>query len=122
MKKLSIKHLLILFLTTMLIVCLTSCEEDFENASTLKKLYKTYKNGSIDECKYNDQTVYRATLNVYDANVVIHDKNGKQIGTCNYAWEQFDVICTKLTDCETIYRCKDNIWGFPEIDKYGLGK
>ncbi|HNY44294.1 MAG TPA: hypothetical protein PKH15_06355 [Bacteroidales bacterium] len=79
MKNLSIKHLLILFLTTMLIVCLTSCEEDFENASTLKKLYKTYKNGSIDECKYNDQTVYRATLNVYDANVVIHDKSENKL-------------------------------------------
>ncbi|HQI40691.1 MAG: hypothetical protein B6D44_11210 [Ignavibacteriales bacterium UTCHB2] len=123
MKSINIKHLFILTLTTMLTLGMTSCKkDDFENASTLKKLYKTYKNGSIDECKYNGQTVYCAELNAYDAGSIVYDKDGKQIGTCNYAWGQVDAICEQLTDCETVYRVKDNIWGQSEVDKYGLGK
>ncbi len=123
MKSINIKSIFILTLTTVLAIGLTSCKkDDFKNTSTLKKLYETYKNGSIDECKYNGQTVYYAELNIYDAGSIIFDKDGNQIGTCNYAWEHADAICEKLEKCETVYRVKDNIWGESEIDKYGLGK
>lgn len=123
MKSINIKNLFILTLTTMLVIGLTNCKkDDFENASTLKKLYETYKNGSIDKCKYNGQTVYFVELNIYDAGSIIFDKDGNQIGTCNYAWGHADAMCEQLEECETVYRVKDNIWGKPEIDKYGLGK
>jgi len=107
----------------MLTIALSGCKKDnFENASTLRKLYKNYKNGSIDECRHNGQTVYIAGINAVDAGSSVYDKDGKQIGTCNFAWGQPDAICGQLTDCETIYRVKDNIWGQPAVDKYGLGK
>ncbi len=123
MRNKSIIFLINLTLTTLLILGVTSCKkDDIENKGTLEQLYKTYKNGEISECKYNGQTVYSAGLNVYDSGSVIYDKDGKQIGTCNYAWEQADAICGQMTACETIYRIKDNIWGQPAVDKYGLGQ
>ncbi len=123
MKSRNIKHLVLLAFTTMLIVAFASCQKyDYENAGTLRKLYKKYKSGTIDECKYKGQTVYSAGLNAYDAGSSIYDKDCKLIGTCNFAWGQADSICGQLTNCETIYRVKNNIWGQPAVDKYGLGK
>lgn len=113
----------ILTMTLMLSIGLSSCKkDDFENKQTLKKLYKTYKNGEITECKHNGETVYGAGLNAYDAGSFVYDKDGKKIGTCNYAFRQVDSICVQVTECEVIYRVKDNIWGQPAVDKYGLGK
>lgn len=100
----------------------TSENSGLANGKTLEKLYKAYENGAISECKYNGQTVYSAALNVYDAGSRIYDKEGNAIGSCNYAWGNVDSICSQLMDCEVIYRVKDNIWGQPPVDKYGLGK
>ncbi len=123
MNSIKSKILLVLTLTALLTLGLAGCnKDDTDNRNTLKTLYKTYKNGSIDQCKYNGQTVFCAEQNVYDASSTVYDNNGKQIGTCNYAWGQLDEICGKLEDCETVYRVKDNIWGQPAVDKYGLGK
>ncbi len=115
--------LTVLTWTTMLILGVTCTEKGaFENEKTLKQLYETYKDGQISECKYNGKRVYSACLNAYDAGSVIYDKDGKQIGRCNYAWgKEVDSICKQLTDNEVIYRVKDNIWGLPAVDKYGLG-
>lgn len=117
------KHVFMLILTTMLTISLTGCgQHDFENAETLKELYKTYKNGSITECKHNGKIVYSAGLNMTDAGGSVFDKDGQLIGSCNFAWGKPDAICSELAACETVYRVKDNIWGLPAVDKYGLGK
>lgn len=110
-------------MTVLLSIGIPSCKKDnFENKQTVKQLYNTYKNGEISECKHNGQTVYSAGLNAYDAGGAVYDKDGKQIGSCNFALGNVDSICGQLIDCEVIYRVKDNIWGQPAVDKYGLGK
>jgi hypothetical protein len=93
-----------------------------DTPAPIKQLYSIYQNGEISVCKYNGELGYSCGLNAYDAGTVVYDKNGKQIGTCNYAFRKVDAMCEKLTDCETVYRVKDNIWKTPAIDKYGLGK
>ena len=119
----SIRKLILLAMTVILSIGVYSCyKNSTENKETLKKLYKVYKDGEIDECKYNGKIVYCAGLNAYDAGSIIYDKEGKQIGSCNYAWGDVDTICKKLTDCKVIYRVKNNIWGEPAVDEYGLGK
>ncbi len=118
-----IKLFTFLTMTLILLIGISSCKKtEFENQETLKELYKIYKNGSISECKYNGQTVYSAGQNAHDVGGAVYDKDGQAIGTCNFAWGKPDTICSQITDCETIYCVKDNIWGQPAIDKYGLGK
>ena len=81
------KHFIFLSLITLFFIGLAGCKKDnciYE--STLIKLYKAYKNGEISECKHNGQTVYCAVLNAYDAGSNIYHKDGKLIGTCNFAW------------------------------------
>lgn len=122
MKNVNKLFLTILTLVSILILDLASCSKDVvENETTLEQIYKTYKNGEIDECKYNGQTVYKASLNAFDAGSLIYDKDMNQIGTCNYAFGQVDSICNQLTNCITIYRIEDNFWGLPAVNKYGLG-
>lgn len=97
--------------------------DSVENGKVLEKLYKIYKEGEISECKYKGETVYTATLNAYDAGVRVYDRNGEVIGSSNYGWgDRVDTVCRQLTDCKVIYRVKDNIWGRPAVDKYGLAK
>ncbi|MFT7344474.1 MAG: hypothetical protein ACI9XP_001059 [Lentimonas sp.] len=106
----------IAFLTT------TGCNKHkVDNWRTIKKLHKNYKNGEIDECQFNGETVYSAALNATDSGNQIFDIDGIQIGDCNYAWGPVDPMCGELQDCETIYRIEDNIWGRPHVDKYDLG-
>ena len=97
-------------------------KEEPVNRVTLEKLYTSYKDGIISECRYNGQVVYSAGINALDAGETVYDKDGKELGKCNYGWGNVDPICSQLTGCEVIYRVKDNIWGQPAVDKYGLGR
>lgn len=99
------------------------CRHEFiENEQTLRNLYQVYKNGEIRECQHNGQAVFMASLNAYDAGSSVFDKDGNAIGTCNPAYGQADPICNEITGCQVIYRVKNNIWGLPAVDKYGLGQ
>ncbi len=112
----------ILFLAIITVITIVSCKKDnVDNRSTLKKMYREYKNGEIDECKYNGEVVYTACLNAYDAGTIVYDEDGNKIGTCNYAWGPVESICAQLQDYEVIYRCKNHISGQPPVDKYKLG-
>lgn len=91
-----------------------------ENREVLLKLYGRYKNGEIAACKYDGQTVYCAMINAYDAPSVVYDAGGNEIGSCNFAYGHVDSVCWKLTGCEVIYRVKNNIWGAPAVDNFGL--
>ena len=112
-----------MIMSVMFSIAISSCNKDaVANWKTLKKLYKTYENGEISECKHNGQVVYRGALSATDAGEEIYNIDGKQIGNCDYAWGNADQICRELTDCEVFYRSEDNIWGRPAIDIYSLGK
>ena len=115
--------LMTLFALLTILVSTNSCEKEHpDNWQTLRQLHKTFKNGEIDECIYNGQIVFCAGLNAYDAGSSVFDKDGNIIGRCNYAWTKVDSICRQLKECEVVYRVKNNIWGLPAVDKYGLGK
>lgn len=95
--------------------------ENMNRKEVLIRLYELFKNGSISECRYDGNTYYSAGLNAYDAGNNIYNNVGNPIAGCNYAWGKVDPLCTKLTNCENIYRVKNNIWGQPAVDKYELG-
>lgn len=120
--KQKINLLCLLTLISIVFISLSSCKKDnFENSKTIRQLYGIYRNGEISECQLNSQTVYCASQNVFDAATLIYDKDGAQIGVCNYAMNNVDSICSQLSDCEVIYRVENSIWGLPAVDKYGLG-
>lgn len=113
----------ITFMAILTTLLLSGCKKDKPaNLATLKKLYESFKNGDIEECKLNGTTVYVAGINAYDAGSEVYDKEGNKIGTCNYAWRNVDPVCGEVRNCEVIYRCENHISGNPPIDKYGLGK
>lgn len=91
-----------------------------DNWSTLKKLYKEYKQGEISECKLNNEKVFVAGINGYDAGSYIYNAKGDKIGSCNDAWGIRDSICNQLKNCEVVYRVKNNIWGQAAVDKHKL--
>lgn len=104
------------------ILTIAGCKKETVNHSpTLNMLYNLYKDGEIDEGKYNGATVYIAGANAYDAASIVYDTKGNILGICNYAWGQVDTICGEIQYVEVIYRCKNHISGQPSIDKYGLG-
>jgi hypothetical protein len=118
----------LLFTTTFIVVTMltlgfSGCKKDeFASSCVLNKLFSTYQNGYIDECQLNGKTVYCAGKNAADAGSFIYNENGDKIGACNYGWGKIDTLCFQITNCETVYRVKDNIWGQAEVNKYGLGK
>ena len=99
------------------------CKKDTTSTpQVVKDLYATYQNGEISEARLDGQTVYVAGFNAADAGTEIYNKNGENIGTCNYAYGQVDAICSQLQNEQVVYRCKKHITGKPYIDTYGLDK
>lgn len=127
----NIKFLLksVIIALSIIVIGLSSCKKSKTEESkpidpeTLKRLYYIYRDGAIEECKLNGEIIYCGQYNnVYDGSRYVYEKGGKLIGACNYRSPKPDTICLQITDCETIYRIKDNFWGLPEVDKYELGK
>lgn len=116
------KRLLLLILVMpVLLSCgvSVSSPHDTDNKKNLKRLIQYYKDGEVDVCKHQGQTAYSAAINARGAGSVIYDQNGQEIGRCHYALGSMsDAVCKELTDCETVYRVKNNIWGKPPIKKY----
>jgi|APDOM4702015191_1054821.scaffolds.fasta_scaffold34105_3 hypothetical protein len=110
----------IVMLSTATISCNNDGLDPKPNYDVLKKLYTTYKDGEISIGKYNNEVVYVAGINAFDAGSVIYDKNGDKIGECNFAWGSVSPICGKITDQEVVYRCKNHITGMPPADRFGL--
>lgn len=110
-----------LTMLTLLTIGSLSCKKNqVDDWSTVKKLYRIYKNGEISECSLEGTKVFSAGLNAYDAAGYIYSADGNKIGSCNFAWGVPDSICGQLKDCETIYRVEDNIWGQPAVDQYKI--
>lgn len=121
-KSIAILYALSMVIAICILLTAASCKKETVTPSpTLKMLYNLYKDGEIDEGKYNGNTVYIAGANAYDAPSIVYDTKGNVIGTCNYAWGQVDAICAQIQNMEVIYRCNNHISGQPPIDKYGLG-
>jgi hypothetical protein len=80
-----------------------------------EKLYNQYKNGEIEQCMYQEKTVYRCSRNAPDAGSEVYDHQGNQMGKCYYSTRQVDPVCKEATDCKVIYRVAKNIWGKPEV-------
>jgi hypothetical protein len=91
-------------------------------AETLHELYLQYKEGEINECQYNGQTVYKCSSKVYTEGSSIYDQAHVNIGNCNYTSGDVDAKCDMLLGCKTIYRDSNFYSGQPFIDAYGLGK
>lgn len=119
-------HLLLLY-SSLLASGLTACKKCspenpvVQEHETLKRLYLLYSDGAIDECLLNGKPVYCGQYNnAYDGSRFVYETGGKLIAACNFRSPNPDSVCLQITNCETIYRVKDNIWGLSEVDKYGL--
>ncbi len=101
----------------------TGCrDKQNSDKEVIKKLYEEYSFGQIEACTFNNQKVYHAGINAFDAGSKVYDEKGNTIATCNFATRMVDEACEKLEDCETIYRCENHISGNPPVDKYNLTK
>ena len=113
----TINKLILLTMTVILSIGVSGC--DNKKKETVKKLYKEYSHGEIKECKYNGEEVYCAMrIDVGNTATAIYDKDGKQIGLCDYG-KHVDLICFELTDCKVVYRVKYNR-EVAAVDKYGI--
>ncbi len=111
-----------------ILITLSGCEErespnkeTLPMMDTLRCLYEIYHDGEIDQCLLNNEIVFCAGWDAYDAPTIYYDIEGRFIGECDWAWGPVDPICSQTTDCKVIYRVKHNINGLPPVDKYHLG-
>jgi hypothetical protein len=82
------------------------------------KLLEQFRSGEIDKCKDpQGNVVYRCQRNIRDIETRIFDAAGNQIGVCFYSTRKLDPICEQTTDCKTIYRVANNIWGKPAVNE-----
>lgn len=116
-----INKILILASLTWLCLIRAGCHKE-EAKGTLEVLYSTYRNAMIEECTHEGNTVYKCSMNAYDAGSAIYDEAGNLIADCNYAWGKPDAMCNQLSGCKVVYCVKDNIWGRPPVNVYGLKK
>jgi len=113
---------LILF-SSLIMLVFSGCKKDEPlQHEVVSMLYKQNPNGEILACTLNNQKVYCLSQLVYDGGTAVYNETGDQIGTCNYAWGPVDAICSKLINCEVVYRAKSNAFNLPFIDKYGLSR
>ena len=77
-----------------------SKENSAEDGKSIKKLYRTFKNGEISQCKFNGEKFFVAGLNAFDAGTYIYNKDGNKVASCNHAWGIVNSICGKLQECE----------------------
>ncbi len=80
-------------------------------------LLKLFTEGEISKCMLNGTAVYHCRLNANDAGSEIFDMEGEKMHVCNSAWGQTpDPECDQLTECDVLWRVKDNIWGLAPVD------
>lgn len=91
-----------------------------ESNNALQIIYEEHKGGQIEVCVLGRDSVYSASINAYDAPTILYSYQGKQIGSCNYAFNLVDSICYNLTDCRVIYRGRKHISDEPFVDVYHL--
>lgn len=112
-----------IFYLALLASSFASCKKNnVDDWKTIKKLYRTYKNGTISECTLNGEKYFVAGLNAFDAGASIYNKDGFKVGDCNYAWGVVDSLCGKLEECEVVYREEHHISGQAAVDKYNLNQ
>jgi hypothetical protein len=122
------KHSWTKLLIFIILITLSGCEErespnkeTLPMMDTLRGLYEIFHDGEIDQAILNNEIVFGASYNAYDAAAIIFDITGRIIGECDYAWGPIDTICYQITDIEVIYRYKHHISGLRPVDKYHLG-
>jgi hypothetical protein len=97
---------------------LSACQKETLHFSLLRNLSQQY--GKITECELNGQTVYKGQLNAQDAPEMVYNTNGALVCVCDWSWGNPEPICFDILKCKVIFCVKDNIWGQPEVDIYGL--
>lgn len=116
------KNIYILYFGLMVFGLVSCTKNSVEDWKTIKKLYRTYKNGEISECTLNGEKYFVAGQNAFDAGASIYNKDGIKVGDCNYAWGVVDSLCGKFQACEVVYREEHHISGQAAVDKYNLNK
>ena len=82
-----------------------------------ERLVNKFEQGEISKCMLNGSEVFHCRLNANDAGSEIFNTDAEKIHVCNAAWGQTpDPECEQLTDCEVLWRVKDNIWGLAPVD------
>ncbi len=105
-------------LSLITLVVLSACQKNTQDFNLLKKLSKEY--AKITECELEGQTVYKGQLNAYDAPEMVYNTKGELLCICDWSWGSPETICFDILKCKVIYCKKDNIWGQPAVDTYGL--
>lgn len=115
-----------LFLIPFCTILTSSCKQKAQKTSepdsmeVVKKLFESYREGSISKCDYNGTPVYVCEQNAFDAGSVIYSETGEKLGECLPSTGMVPDICNQVFNCEPIWRVKGNIWGQPAVDVYGL--
>ncbi len=118
MKAKIIQTLFLLFAATILTAASCRNGGDKPDGQVPSTLVERFSNGEISLCTLDGNEVYHCRLNANDAGSEIYNLAAEKIATCNASWGQNpDPECSRLQNCDVLYRIENNIWGLEPINK-----
>lgn len=122
MKANILQTLFLLFAATVLTAASCRNGGTEPDAKVPENLVKQFTNGEISSCTLDGDNVYHCRLNANDAGSEIYNTNGDKVATCNAAWgQQPDPECSRLENCDVLYRIENNIWGLAPVNNLDGG-
>jgi len=120
------KYSLFTILITTLLLVTVSCQKDDLLTATEREALETivddFIEGEVLECTYEGRTVYCATLNDANADLVFYEINGNLIGSCPFPVPSPPpfAICNDVEGCVVIYRGSNHYSGDSSVDTYNI--
>ena len=95
-----------------------SMKFDFREAKVVQGLVNTIPNSRISRFDLNEVIYFTQEMSANDAVTNIYDRNGVEIGSCDFWTKKVHPLCRILKNREIVFVPTDNVWNLKAINKF----